>query len=106
MGIANLINTLDVPMVVVGGGVASAWPLFAPAMFRAVRESSVVYRLAEPTQRETMETDRTFICQALLGPPAGLIGAALLPLLEPVAAENRIDETGAAAGNPFSAMFF
>ena len=81
IGIANLLSTLDLPMIVVGGGVASAWPLFAPAMFAAVRESSVVYRLAEPTQRETLETDRTFIRPAVLGPPAGLMGAALLPLL-------------------------
>ncbi len=81
LGIANLLSTLDLPMVVVGGGVASAWPLFAPAMFAAVREASVVYRLAEPTQRESLEVDRPFIRPALLGPPAGLMGAALLPLL-------------------------
>lgn len=81
MGLANLTNTLDLPMLVIGGGVASAWPLFAPAMFSALREGSVVYRLAEPTQRETMERDRTFVCPAVLGPAAGLLGAALLPHL-------------------------
>ena len=81
IGIANLINTLDLPMIVIGGGVASAWELFAPAMFEAVREYSVVYRLAEPTQRETLEADRTFLRPAVLGPSAGLMGAALLPLL-------------------------
>lgn len=86
IGIANLINTLDLPMIVVGGGVASAWPLFAPAMFRSVLEYSVVYRLVSPTQLEMMETDRTFIRPALLGPSAGLLGAALLPVL---AAEHR-----------------
>ena len=83
LGIANLINTLDLPMIVVGGGVASAWPLFAPAMFEAVRENSVVYRLLEPTQRETMEPDRTYIRPAMIGPSAGLLGAALLPRLHP-----------------------
>ncbi len=81
IGIANLINTLDLPMIVIGGGMASAWSLFAPAMFEAVREHSVVYRLVEPTQRETLEENRTFIRPAVLGPPAGLMGAALLPLL-------------------------
>ena len=81
IGIANLINTLDLPLIVVGGGVASAWPLFAPAMFQAVKEYSVVYRLVSPTQLETLETDRTFIRPALLGPAAGLLGAALLPVL-------------------------
>ncbi|MGI4829289.1 MAG: ROK family protein [Janthinobacterium lividum] len=81
IGIANLINTLDLPMIVVGGGVASAWPLFAPAMFRSVKQYSYVYGMASPTQLETMETDRTFIRPALLGPAAGLLGAALLPVL-------------------------
>ncbi len=81
VGLANLISTLDPPMIVIGGGVASAWPLFAPAMFAAVRERSVVYRLVAPTQTQTMEIDRTFIRPALLGPAAGLLGAALLPCL-------------------------
>jgi glucokinase len=81
IGIANLINTLDLPLIVVGGGLASSWKLFAPAMFRAVRDYSVVYRLAEPTQFETREPDRIFICPAALGPSAGLLGAALLPRL-------------------------
>jgi glucokinase len=81
IGIANLINTLDLPLIVVGGGLASSWKLFAPAMFRAVRDYSVVYRLAEPTQFESCEQDRIFICPAALGPSAGLLGAALLPRL-------------------------
>ena len=81
IGIANLINTLDLPMIVVGGGVASAWALFAPAMFRSVRKYSYVYGLASPTQLEAMETDKTYIRPALLGPAAGLLGAALLPIL-------------------------
>jgi glucokinase len=81
VGIANLINVLDLPMVVVGGGVAGAWELFAPAMFRTVREFSVVYRLATPSQVNTLEPDRTFIRPAKLGSQAGLLGAALLPRL-------------------------
>jgi glucokinase len=82
IGLANLINTLDVPVIVVGGGVASAWPLFAESMFQAIHAYSVVYRLAMPTQREIPENDRTFICPAVLGSGAGLLGAALLPHLE------------------------
>lgn len=81
IGIANLINTLDLPMIVVGGGLASAWPLFAPAMFRSLRDYSVVYRLVSPTQVEAMEPDRTFVRPAQLGAAAGLLGAALLPRL-------------------------
>jgi len=85
IGIANLINTLDVPLVVVGGGVASAWQLFAESMFQAVHDYSVVYRLVAPTQRETMENNCTYICPAVLGPTAGLLGAALLPHLDSTA---------------------
>ena len=80
-GLANLISTLDPPLIVVGGGVASAWPLFADAMFASLREHSVVYRLVAPTQTRTAERDRTFVRPALLGPAAGLLGAGLLPHL-------------------------
>lgn len=90
LGVADIINMLDVPMIVIGGGVAGAWDLFAPAMFRTVHEYSVVYRLATPTQLETLETDRTFICPALLGSAAGLLGAGLLPRL---AAEAESDHS-------------
>jgi glucokinase len=81
IGLANLINTLDLPLVVVGGGVASSWHLFAPAMFDALRDFSVVYRLAKPTQFQSREPDCTFICPAMLGSAAGVMGAALLPRL-------------------------
>jgi glucokinase len=82
IGIANLINTLDVPLVVVGGGVASAWPLFSESMFKTIHDYSVVYRLVAPTQREKMEKNCTYICPAELGASAGLLGAGLLPHLE------------------------
>ena len=81
IGVANLINTLDLPLIVVGGGLASSWKLFSPGMFRAIRDFSVVYRLAAPTQCEHCEQDRIFICPAALGPSAGLLGAGLLPRL-------------------------
>jgi glucokinase len=81
LGIAGLINTLDLPLIIIGGGVASAWNLFSPAMFAKLREYSFVYRLGEPTQLETMEMNRTFIRPAELGPAAGLLGAAMLPSL-------------------------
>lgn len=80
-GLAGLVNTLDPPLIVIGGGVASAWNLFAEEMFKTVREYSIVYRLGEPTQWKTMEADRTFIRPAELGPSAGLLGAALLPAI-------------------------
>jgi glucokinase len=78
-GLAGLINTLDLPLYVIGGGVAAAWNLFAPEMFRVLREQSYVYRLAQPTQTQRRELNRPFITCAKLGPDAGLIGAAMLP---------------------------
>ena len=85
IGIANLISTLGLPLIVIGGGVATAWPLFVDSMFKAVYDHSLVYRLMAPTQRLTIEHDHTFICQAVLGPSAGLLGAALLPHLHGIA---------------------
>jgi glucokinase len=79
-GLAGLVNTLDLPLYIIGGGVAAAWNLFAPEMFRVLRDLSYVYRLAEPTQTERRELNRPFITCATLGPDAGLIGAAMLPI--------------------------
>jgi glucokinase len=81
LGLASLINTLDLPLIIIGGGIASAWKFFSPCMFQKIREHSFVYRLGEPTQIEEMEKNRTFIRPAELGPAAGLLGAALLPSL-------------------------
>jgi glucokinase len=78
-GLAGLVNTLDLPLYVIGGGVAAAWDLFAPEMFRVLRELSYVYRLQQPSQTTHRESDRPFITCATLGPDAGLLGAAMLP---------------------------
>lgn len=77
-GLGALVNTLDLPLYVIGGGVAAAWDLFAPEMFRVLREQSYVYRLAEPSQHQYRELNRPFITRAVLGSDAGLIGAAML----------------------------
>jgi len=80
-GLAALINTLDLPLYVIGGGVAAAWDLFAPEMFLTLRELSYVYRLQQPVQLTQHERNRPFITPATLGADAGLLGAALLPTL-------------------------
>ncbi|HEX3436034.1 MAG TPA: ROK family protein, partial [Pseudacidobacterium sp.] len=48
IGIADLVNTLNLPLYVVGGGLANAWNLFSHALFAEVRYRSYVYRLTEP----------------------------------------------------------
>ncbi|HEX5283469.1 MAG TPA: ROK family protein [Bryocella sp.] len=80
-GLAGLVNTLDLPLYVIGGGVAAAWELFAPEMFQTLRELSYVYRLQQPSQLSHRESDRPFVTCATLGPDAGLLGAAMLPSL-------------------------
>ena len=79
LGLAALVNTLNLPLYLVGGGLASAWPLFAPAMFQTVRHYSYVYRLSEPADVTLPEPLKTNILPATLGPDAGIIGAAMLP---------------------------
>jgi len=78
-GLAGLANTLDLPLYVIGGGVAAAWDLFAPEMFLTLRELSYVYRLQQPAQFNRREPGRPFVTCATLGADAGLLGAAMLP---------------------------
>jgi glucokinase len=81
LSIAGIVSTLDLPLYVVGGGVADAWDLFAPALFRAVWQHSYVYQLSQPTQFEIYERGRPFITRAKLGSQAGLLGAAMVSLV-------------------------
>jgi len=99
IGIANLISTLDLPLIVVGGGVATAWPLFGDSMFKSVLDHSLVYRLMAPSQRLEIEHGHTFICQAVLGPSAGLLGAALLPHLHGLVEPTLLSHTAQEGAN-------
>ena len=80
--IGSLVNLLNLPMYVVGGGVASAWEAFAPTMMEEVRRRSFVYMATEPNP-SLPNAKRTIITRALLGSDAGLYGAARLPMTEP-----------------------
>lgn len=79
LGMANLINVLNLPLYTLGGGVSAAWELFAPRMFATIEEFSYVYRMSQPARPDQFEPGRTHICRARLGSDAGLLGAALLP---------------------------
>ena len=80
LSLAHLVNALDLPLYVIGGGAAAAWPLFAPRMFAVVREMSYVYRMSMPADPHVFEQGKTHIAPAQLGSDAGILGAALLPL--------------------------
>lgn len=79
IGVGSMVNSLNLPIYVIGGGVASSWDAFAPAMFEEMKFRSVIYSLTSP---DAVGHDKgTIITRALLGSDAGLYGAARLPLL-------------------------
>ncbi len=80
--IAGMVNALNVPMFVIGGGVASAWEAFSPALFEELRWRSMVYKATAPEKGAPGRGKRTIVTRALLGSDAGLYGAARLPMLE------------------------
>ena len=71
VAVSNLINAFNLPLYVLGGGVARGWDAFAPTLLREVQKRSVVFRAT-----------RTRIERSALGAEAGLFGAAYLPILE------------------------
>jgi len=81
IALTGLVNTLNLPLYLLGGGVCEAWEMFAPTMFRELHVRSYVYRLTEPKERDpaALERHRTYILRAPLGSGAGLLGACLLP---------------------------
>ena len=79
LSLAHLVNALDLPLYVIGGGAAAAWPLFAPRMFSTLREGSYVYRLSMPRDPNVFEPGKTHVAPAQLS-DSGLLGAALLPV--------------------------
>jgi len=92
--LGGVVNTLNLEMFVIGGGVSSAWDAFAPTMFEELRERSLVYAATAPDDPLARDTGReegaaaqvvsrtrkkTIITRALLGSDAGLYGAARIP---------------------------
>jgi glucokinase len=76
--VAGLINALNLPMYVIGGGVSAGWDAFSPRMIEVVRKRSFVYAATSPGGGTKPET---IITRARLGGDAGILGAARLPML-------------------------
>ena len=85
IALADLINIFNLPMYVIGGGVAASWDAFAPTMFAYIRKYSYIYKATSPPENAQATSDRlqaaksngcTIITRASLGADAGLIGAA------------------------------
>jgi glucokinase len=99
VALADLVNALNLPMYVVGGGVASAWEAFSPVVFEELRRRSMVYAATAPpsladgqgasAQVEPGGPTRTIVTRSLLGSDAGLYGAARLPFTLPARVARR-----------------
>ncbi len=90
--LSAMVNSLNLPIYVIGGGVSSAWETFSPAIFEELRQRSIVYAATAPhdasatNQGASAHVDagpghKTIITRALLGSDAGLYGAARLPMV-------------------------
>jgi glucokinase len=81
IGLAAAVNTLNLPLYVVGGGLVKSWQLFSPALFQELGHRSYVYRLTDPARSvaDGGSPLKTYVMPAELGPEAGLLGACILP---------------------------
>ena len=79
-----MVNALNLPMYVIGGGVSSAWDAFAPTMFEELKVRSFIYSITAPDRVQPGQK-HTVVTIALMGSDAGLYGAARLPMLPEVA---------------------
>jgi glucokinase len=90
--LSSLVNSLNLPIYVIGGGVSSAWEAFSPAIFEELRRRSLVYAATAPPDASAAKQGasavveagpghKTIITRALLGSDAGLYGAARLPMI-------------------------
>lgn len=82
IGLAALVNTLNLPLYVIGGGLVQAWNLLKPEIFKELCHRSYVYRLTAPGSEIVRGNPQavTHVLPAELGKDAGLLGACILPL--------------------------
>jgi glucokinase len=95
-GLASLVNSLNLPLYVLGGGVAAGWELFAPGMFDELIQGSSIYRLTNPqrTTSKCMARANTHIVPAKLGSNSGILGACLVPFGEDSIAAAPVSSAG------------
>lgn len=83
IALAAMIDILNLPLYVIGGGMTDAWNLFSPRLFAEIESRSYVYQLNNGKEDEFGYQSRmTHVVPAQLGAEAGLLGACLLPLTE------------------------
>jgi glucokinase len=86
IGLASLINTLNLPLYVVGGGLVQAWHLMKDVISEELNHRSYVYRFTAPESPIAARNPAgaTHVLPAELGPDAGLLGACILPFAKHV----------------------
>jgi glucokinase len=67
IALASLINTLNLEGVVIGGGVAAGYDLFAPVLYKTIQQRAFPQMVKQVT-----------LCKSALGDDAGLVGGALI----------------------------
>ena len=80
--LAGLINILNLPLYVIGGGVAMSWELIERSLFQELERRSYVYALTAPGRAASkgMPGGGTKVLPAKLGSEAGLLGACILAM--------------------------
>jgi len=81
IAIAGMVNLLNLPIFVVGGGGSGAWDLFSPYIFEEVQNRSFVHRATMLSSADDANVAGTKVALAQLGSDAGIYGAARLPML-------------------------
>jgi glucokinase len=81
IALASLINNLNLPIYIVGGGGAAGWDAFSPYIFEEVEQRSFIYRATMQPAANSKPRPKTRITRAMLGSDAGIFGAARLPML-------------------------
>lgn len=94
--IGSLVNTLNLPIYIIGGGGAGGWDAFSPFIFEEIEQRSFVYR-ATMQQSGEKSRPRTRITRAMLGSDAGIFGAARLPMLPEEVYEHSLHQGTPAA---------
>jgi glucokinase len=81
IAVAGMINLLNLPIYIIGGGGAGGWDAFSPFLLEEVEQRSFIYRATIQEADGGRKRPKTRITRALLGSDAGIFGAARLPML-------------------------
>ncbi len=97
IALASMINLLNLPIYIIGGGGAGGWDAFSPYIFEEVEKRSFIYRATMQDAGSGRKRPKTRITRAMLGSDAGIFGAARLPMLPEEVYEHSLHQGAPAA---------